>query len=164
MKRTAQEWIATLGLQPHVEGGYYRQILKADENVRNAKGELRALYTSIYFLLEDTNPSHFHRLQSDEVWYFHAGDSLTIHLILPDGEYKTILLGTDLQNGAQLQAVVPKGAIFGSSIEDGEYALVSCMVLPGFEYADFELFERNALLAQYPAHADIIRKLTRATQ
>lgn len=161
MKKIAQEWITALELEPHVEGGYYRQVLKAQETVLNAHHEERPLYTSIYFLLEHDNPSHFHRLQSDEVWYFHAGDTLTIHLILPNGDYQTILLGTDFQNGAQLQAVVPKGTIFGSSVEDGAYAVVSCMVAPGFDYADFELFEREDLLVQYPAHVDIIKRLTR---
>lgn len=161
MRKTAAEWIEALALQPHVEGGYYREILKSNKIINHNDKENRSLYTSIYFLLEKNNPSNFHRLTSDEVWYFHAGDELTIHLIFPDGTYQTIQLGYDSQSGAQLQALVPSGTIFGSSIEKGEYALVSCMVAPGFEYEDFELFEREALLAQYPQHRAIITQLTR---
>lgn len=110
------------------------------------------------FILEDKNPSNFHRLHSDEVWYFHDGDSLTVHCIYPDGEYKAVKLGK--AEGEVLQFEVPKGVIFGSSVDQG-FALVSCMVAPGFDFREFYLFKEKELLDLYPAHGDIIKKLTK---
>src|SRR5699024_3908517 len=107
----------------------------------------------------DLNPSHLHQLTADEVWYYHAGHSLTIHTISKSGEYEAIKLGTDVENGEVLQALVPKGTIFGSSVEnEGEYALVSCMVAPGFEFDDFKLFTQDELIERFPQHEDIIRR------
>lgn len=159
--QSANYWIEKLELTAHQEGGYYHQVLKSPTTYEGPEQVIgvRALYTSIYFLLTDENPSRFHRLTADEVWYFHEGAPLTIHLLHPDGRYETIQLGKDIEAGQQLQAVVPKNVIFGSSVET-DYALVSCMVAPGFEYEDFELFKRADLLATYPEHADIITRLT----
>ncbi len=156
----AKDWIQQLDLTPHVEGGYYRQVVKSKDLTKNSQGEDRAQYTSIYFLLEKDNPSNFHRLTSDEIWYYHHGEELTIHTIDPQGNYETIRLGPDVSSGAVLQAVVPKGVIFGSSVESG-FAVVSCAVAPGFEYEDFELFSREELFGDYPEHAAIIERLTR---
>ena len=157
----ANYWIETLELSAHQEGGFYRQMLKAASAYpeKTASGGERALYTSIYFLLTEDNPSRFHRLTADEVWYFHEGAPLTIHLIHPDGRYEQIELGRDIEAGQHLQAVVPKNVIFGSSVAS-DFALVSCMVAPGFEYEDFELFKRADLLTTYPDHAQIITQLT----
>ena len=152
--KSSQYWVEHLKLERHVEGGYYRQVLKSKDRHDN-----RALYTSIYFLLEHGNPSHLHQLTADEVWYYHAGHSLTIHTISKSGEYEAIKLGTDVENGEVLQALVPKGTIFGSSVEnEGEYALVSCMVAPGFEFDDFKLFTQDELIERFPQHDDIIRR------
>lgn len=151
-------WVRLLDLEPHLEGGYYRQVYKADDNFKDH----RKLYTSIYFLLTADNPSRFHRLTADEIWYFHAGQALTVHMIDPDGTYTTAQLGHDLAAGQALQYCVPKGSIFGSTVEEtGGFALVSCMVAPGFEYEDFELFDRADLLTTYPDHAAIITRLTK---
>lgn len=158
--KSADYWIEQLNLIPHVEGGYYQQMLKSDLEYTTADKTPRALYTSIYFLLTAANPSHFHRLTADEVWYFHEGASLTIHLVSPEGNYDTIKLGHNPDAGEVLQAVVPRGFIFGSTVAE-DYALVSCMVAPGFEYHDFELFTRQELLATYPEHQAIIQRLTR---
>ncbi|TCD46225.1 cupin [Streptococcus sp. X16XC17] len=153
--RSANKWIKELSMGAHIEGGYFKEVLKSADKIEN-----RALYTSIYFLLEEDNPSHFHRLTADEVWYFHDGEPLTIHMIHPDGSYEAVQLGKEISAGQVLQYCVPKGTIFGSSV-DGNYALVSCMVASGFEYSDFELFERTQLLKDYPEYADVIEKLTR---
>lgn len=152
--QTVEYWIEQLQLEGHQEGGYFKQILKS-----HSTHDGRALYTSIYFLLTSSNPSHFHRLTADEVWYFHEGAPLTVHMIYPDGRYETIELGKDIVAGQQLQAIVPKNVIFGSTVEE-KYALVSCMVSPGFEYEDFELFKQDELLTAYPEHREIIERLT----
>ncbi|HEW7195899.1 TPA: cupin domain-containing protein [Streptococcus pneumoniae] len=154
-----EDLIRTLELAPHIEGGYFRQTKKASDTI-NLAGKGRALYTSIYFLLEETNPSHFHRLTADEIWYFHAGSPLTVHMITADGHYEAVTLGLDISKGQQLHYCVPKGTIWGSTV-DKDDALVSCLVVPGFEFEDFELFERADLLATYPEHKEMIEHLTR---
>lgn len=158
--KTADEWVQSLGLLAHTEGGYYKEVLKSQANTINDVGDSRPLYTSIYFLLEHDNPSHFHRLKADEVWYFHDGVPLTIHMIDTNGDYQTITLGRDTDKGQVLQALVSKGVIFGSSVEEIDaYSLVSCMVSPGFDYRDFELFDQENLIERYPQHHEIIKKL-----
>src|SRR5699024_4856405 len=152
--KSSQYWVEHLKLERHVEGGYYRQVLKSKDSHDN-----RELYTSIYFILEHGNPSHLQQLTANEVWYYHAGHSLTIHTISKSGEYEAMKLETDVENGEVLQALVPKGTIFGSSVEnEGEYALVSCMVAPGFEFDDFKLFTQDELIERFPQHEDIIRR------
>lgn len=81
-------------------------------------------------------------------------------MITPDGHYEAVTLGLDLSKGKRLHYCVPKGTIFGSTVEK-DYALVSCLVAPGFEFDDFELFKREDLLATYPEHQAIIERLTR---
>ena len=154
-------WIDHYNMAGHEEGGFFYQVLKYDQTIQLEGQQPRALYTSIYFLLTSNNPSRFHRLTADEVWYYHYGSPLTVHMITPEGDYQQVTLGTDVEKGQVLQAVVPKNTIFGSSVEeDDSYALVSCMVSPGFEYDDFELFKRSDLLEAYPDYSDIIHRLT----
>lgn len=161
-KQTAADWVKKLALEPHVEGGYFREVYESDQSTKAIDGTDRKLYTSIYFLLEHLNPSHFHRLTVDEIWYFHAGAPLTIHMIHPNGTYETVELGIDLPEGPRLQYQVPAGVIFGSSVERAQgFSVVSCMCGPGFTYEDFELFSTAALLKDYPEHQEIIEYLTR---
>ncbi|MGV3112779.1 cupin domain-containing protein [Staphylococcus pettenkoferi] len=141
----AKRWVEQLGLNAHPEGGYYKEIIK-DES----RPSERPAYTSIYFLLTQSNISHFHRIDSDEIWYYHAGDSLTVHMIHPDGKYEKVTIGPNIDQGDVLQYVVPKGTIFGSNIEVGDYALVGCMCQPGFDFNQFELFSKETLNDQYP--------------
>jgi hypothetical protein len=164
-KSKIQSLISNLGLVSHPEGGYYKNTFESKERISdnelsvNFEGQ-RKLYTSIYFLLTSEEVSHFHRLKSDELWYFHAGSPLTIHIIHENGEYEEIKLGMNLEKGEVPQALVPKNSIFGSSVlEKDTYSLVGCMVSPGFEFKDFELFTQDELLLNYPQHEEIILKL-----
>lgn len=151
----AEYYIKQLGLEPHPEGGYFKSTFASEESVSSRK-----LYTSIYFLLGADDVSHFHRLKSDELWYFHGGSSLLVHVIDEDGNYVEHKVGLDIENGETPQVLVPKNSIFGSSVmEIGSFSLVGCMVAPGFEYEDFELFTQSELLDKYPQHEPIIRKL-----
>lgn len=138
-----KKWCEALELIPHPEGGFYRQTEKHSQQIE-ANGRSRALYTSIYFLLTEESPSHFHH-----------GESLTVHCLHPDGSYEAIHLGLDIAAGERLHAVVPAGTIFASSVLK-DAALVSCLVAPGFDFADFELFTQAELLADYPAYEEII--------
>lgn len=159
MIKSADYYIEKLALEPHPEGGYYKSSFTADESIE-AFGTTRKLYTNIYFLLKSGEVSHFHRLKSDEVWYYHGGSSLIIHIIDEDGDYRELKLGLNLEAGEQPQAIVRKNSIFGSSvIEEDSFSLVGCMVSPGFDFADFELFNQQELLIQYPQHAKIIQRL-----
>lgn len=164
--QAARYWIDHLGLEPHPEGGYFRQTYRAERIIpREALSGFtgpRAASTAIYFLLEGKNFSAFHRLQSDEVWHFYAGSPLTIHVIEPSGSYSEISLGNDPDAEQVFQAVVPAGCWFASHVADwNSWALVGCTVAPGFDFADFEIAEREELLKRYPQHREIIERLTR---
>ena len=164
----ARHWIDRLHLQPHPEGGYYRETYRAPLILPYAAlpshGGDRSASTAIYFLLAGDEFSAFHRIRSDELWHFYAGSGLLVHVITPAGEYEQLLLGNNAAAGEQFQTVVPAGCWFGSSLRDssaGTYALVGCTVAPGFDFVDFEMAKRNELLAQYPQHRAIIERLTR---
>jgi uncharacterized protein len=161
----AQYFVSKLGLEPHPEGGFYKETFQSTEMITDQELTVqfegqRKLYTSIIFLLTSNNVSHFHRLKSDELWYYHAGSPLTIHIIDEKGEYHGIHLGLNIDKGEVPQALVPKNSIFGSSIMDEDtFSLVGCMVSPGFEFKDFELFTQEDLLSKYPSCKDVIMKL-----
>ncbi len=162
---TADYFIKNLNMTPHPEGGFYKEIYASEENItsNDLKVEFegsRILWTSIYFLLRDGEVSNFHRLKSDEMWYYHSGSPLTIYMISPEGEFFTEQLGLDIENGEKPQILVPKNYIFGSAMNNKGYALVGCMVSPGFEFKDFELLKRSELIEKYPQHQQIILKLT----
>lgn len=160
------ELIERLQLTPHPEGGWFRETYRAPESViasalpRRFTGE-RSISTAIYFLLEAGQCSHLHRIRSDEVWHFYAGDPLDVVEIDAMGGLKTTRLGGDLGAGAVYQHMVPAGVWFGAApAEGGRFALVGCTVAPGFDFADFELADQAKLLAEYPRHQDWIRRLT----
>ncbi|WP_423821740.1 cupin domain-containing protein [Salinisphaera sp. SPP-AMP-43] len=163
---TADDYIRRLDLQPHPEGGYYRQTYQAAEKLSAAAlperySGARAVSTAIYFLLRDRDVSHLHRLASDEVWHHYAGAPLLVHVIDVNGEHRAHVLGKDLASGARPQLVVPRGAWFGAELQQtGSFALVGNTVAPGFDFEDFELAERPALSAQFPQHASVIERLT----
>ncbi|MCE9615450.1 MAG: HAD-IIA family hydrolase [Lentisphaerae bacterium] len=159
----AGRWIRELQLDRHPEGGYFRETYRAAESIPASAlpgryGGTRSFATSIHFLLEGRDFSAFHRLQSDEVWHFHAGDGLRLHLIAPDGAYQEIRLGLD----AHLQAVVPATCwVAAEPVSPAAYALVGCTVAPGFTFTDFELGRRADLHQRFPVHFALIDRLTR---
>ena len=165
--KDATYWRATLGLEPHPDGGYYRETYRS--NAWLPQGSLpegfsgpRQASTAIYFLLDGRGFNHMHRLKSDEMWHFYTGSSLTIHIILEDGANSQIRLGPETEAGQAFQRVVPAGCWFGATVDDPEsFSLVGCTVAPGFDFEDFEMGNRGHLLARYPQHAAIIQRLTR---
>jgi len=124
---TAAEIIALLGLERHPEGGWYRQTFSAD----NPGG--RAHSTLIHFLLEAGDRSHWHRVDSTEVWHWYAGAPLELKV-----EKTTLILGNDLAAGQRPQGVVRRGA-WQAARSLGDWTLAGCTVAPGFEFAHFEL-------------------------
>lgn len=165
--KSAAEWVRELMLEPHPEGGYFRQTYRSDlmiagEALPPGFAGARAASTAIYFLLEGKNFSAFHRLRSDEVWHFYAGSTLAVQVIDREGKCSTILLGNDPGAGQVFQAVVPAGCWFASHVADWKsWALVGCTVAPGFDFADFEMAKRAELVREYPAHREMIERLTR---
>ena len=129
--------IQKLSLQPHPEGGFYKETYRSIDTCLDGS---RNLQTAIYFLLTSDNVSHFHRIKSDEIWYFHDGQTLEIIEIDSNGNETITRLGKDILNGEVLQHVVPAGIWFGARLaEHSEYCLVGCQVSPGFDFKDFEL-------------------------
>jgi predicted cupin superfamily sugar epimerase len=160
MPATAQYWIDHLNLQPHPEGGYYKEIFRSVNGViREGSDTVKQACTSIYYLLEGKDFSGFHRLASDELWYFHKGAGLHIHVI-NDGAHQIIEL-SDSDTGS-LQAIIPPNTWFASEIPFGDgFALVSCAVAPGFDFAEFEMAKQAELVAQYPQHKAVLERLCR---
>ncbi len=123
--------IAELALQPHPEGGWYRETWR--------EGEGRGHATAIYFLLEAGQRSHWHRVDAAELWLFHAGSPLALSIAPDDqGPIETITLGGDVARGERPQGLVPASWWQSAEAKQG-WALVSCVVAPGFDFAAFEL-------------------------
>lgn len=162
------ELIASLGLEPHPEGGHYRETFRSAlrlpaEALPDAFPGPRAAATAIYFLLEAGSFSALHRIASDELWFFHAGDPLEVSgfdpAAPPDAPATTWRLGPP---PADFSATVPAGWLFGARVAPGgRWSLVSCVVAPGFDFADFTMPSRGDLLAAHPRHAELITRLTR---
>jgi predicted cupin superfamily sugar epimerase len=171
MNFTAQAYIEALQLLPHPEGGFYKETYRSDCTVQpqpatslssSQLAPVRAASTGIYFLLEHGNFSAFHRIASDEMWHFYAGDALEVLELLETGELVTTLLGMTLAKGETFQHVVKANTWFASRVvEGGAFALVGCTVAPGFDFSDFQLADRVELSRQYPIHREVIATLTR---
>jgi predicted cupin superfamily sugar epimerase len=158
---TAIELINNLKLQPHPEGGYYKETYRSKETTTNKNGNQRNVCTAIYFLLENNEKSHFHRIQSDELWFFHLGQSLEIIYIL-ENEIKTISLGNNMHDGDVLFCKIPANTWFGCKVKLNQgFSLVSCTVAPGFDFNDFELAKRENMIQDFPNLKLIIDEFTR---
>jgi predicted cupin superfamily sugar epimerase len=164
--------VATLDLAPHPEGGFYRETYRAPLLLpRAALGEAfggdRNACTAIYFLVPRGTFSALHRIAADEVWHHYAGAPLEVLSISAEGELERVVVGKDLAAGERPQHVVRAGAWFGSRMPDavpperGAWSLVGCTVAPGFDFADFELGDRAALVRAFPQHRALIEALTR---
>jgi predicted cupin superfamily sugar epimerase len=160
------------------QGGYFRETYRSPVQVETEAGS-RPLSTAILYLLTDNEPSRIHRLRSDELWLFHAGMAAELVLLGPTTpEYQAVCLSSP-------QAFVPADRWMGARVMSEEEAdwgigraperrwtpdrrvnhelrwtLVSCVVTPGFEYADFELGDRDALLKKFPRAKREILALT----
>ena len=165
--RSAQYWREKLQLSNHIEGGSFRQVYKSDLELpqsvlSDAHKGTRSAATSIYFLLEFGEFSAFHRIASDELWHFYDGDGLVIYEIKPNGSLVKHLLGKDMEQGESLQVLIPAGSWFASRVEiERGFTLCGCTVSPGFDFADFELANRDQLISAYPEHSALISSLTR---
>jgi uncharacterized protein len=189
VRPTAAQMAASLGLQPHPEGGYYLETYRASQTLGTPNGE-RPASTAIVFLVTEGSVSRLHRLSSDELWIYQGGLPLELVTISPEGALETRVLG-DLEEIVRSrdhaapprdafpvglpagsldwlsQALVPAGSWQGARLAGGPHlpadhawALVSCVVTPGFDFADFEIGGREALVAAFPQHAKVIGALS----
>jgi predicted cupin superfamily sugar epimerase len=159
--QNAAYWIKHLNLQPHPEGGFYKEVFRSEMEVtRLSSTERKRALTSIYYLLGQNDFSGFHRIASDELWYFHKGSTLLIHAIDLNGNYSAHEL-SDTASGS-LSVAIKAGLWFASEIPSKTgFALVSCAVAPGFEFGEFEMAKKHNLLALYPHHHIILDKFCR---
>lgn len=160
LESRSQYLINHLQLQPHIEGGYYRRFYQNSKEI-TIGNKVRPLSTSILYLLEGEATSHFHRLQSDELWFFHEGCDIILHQFDEHYLYKTSKLGTATSE-THPQLLISGGVIFGAELSDkSSYALVSCMVSPGFDFNDYELLSTETLVNKNNKYRDLILRINR---
>jgi predicted cupin superfamily sugar epimerase len=156
-----KELIAALRLQPHPEGGLFAELYRDPDWVKHPKnGQMRPMFTLIHFLLPAKTFSALHRVAQAEAWHHLEGDPVEIHTLTPEGTHALTVIGKNVAAGEKPQFVVRAG-LWQAAVPRGDtYALVGCTVAPGFEFADFEMPSRDALLAAFPQHADLVKRLT----
>ncbi len=155
-------FIDKLGLEKHPEGGYFKEVYRSNEVLEKLPKRFtgqRNIATSIYFLLNGNDKSHFHKIKSDETWHFYQGSSICIHMIDSDGNYSKALVGNNLNVGEQFQFTVPKNVWFAAELIDkSSFGLCGCSVAPGFDFADFELAKANELHIICPNQSELIKE------
>jgi hypothetical protein len=164
---TPEQLVKHLELEPHPEGGFYKEMYRSEAKLlgsllaKDLEGD-RNFSTAIYFLIEKENFSALHKIKSDEIWHFYAGDALEVMEISNSGQLKITLVGNKLDQGEVFQYTVKANTWFGSRVKSGgTYSLVGCTVSPGFDFRDFEMAKRNDLLEKFPEHKGIIEQMTR---
>ncbi|PJJ80090.1 cupin domain-containing protein [Mucilaginibacter auburnensis] len=157
----AHYWVKHLHLHPHPEGGFYKEVYRSAKQVtRNPAGGLKQALTSIYYLISGKDFSGFHKIESDEIWYFHKGIPFHIHVIDSNGVLTTHEL-SDEPSG-NMQVIVEAGQWFAAELTDQSgYGLASCAVAPGFEFTEFKMAKKAEVIEQYPHHAEIFERLCR---
>lgn len=155
--------INSLQLEGHPEGGFYKEMHRASAQIRDANGNSNNAYSSIYYLLSGHDFSAWHRIQSDETWFFHLGCDIAIHYFDEHKTLTTTQLG--LESG-QFQATIPAGTWFAAKpVRADSFSLVSCVVGPAFTFTEFEMGKRQTLLDAFGTtahHIDAIEAFTRA--
>ena len=163
---TAETIIKKLQLQPHPEGGYFKETYRSQgsipqEHLAKEYQGSRNYATSIYFLLTSDTFSAFHKINQDEIWHFYDGSPILLHMISPEGNYSKVYIGKEIEKGQQPQYVVPGGYWFAAEvISEGSFAFVGCTVAPGFDFNDFDLPNREDLIEKFPQHERLIASLT----
>jgi uncharacterized protein len=159
---SAAEVADRLAMHPHREGGYFRETYRSPLQTATEAGR-RWFCTSILYMLTATDPSRFHRLRFDEVWFFHAGSPVEMVFLDPP---ETLIVGPEapqaLAPGGRWMAarIAARPGTASPPVAGPEWALVGCVVSPGFEYEDFEAGKQGDLLVTHPEAADYIRALS----
>ena len=138
------DWARHLDLAPHPEGGLFRETWRSELTIGAPAlppdyTGARSAGTAILFLLMPGQQSAWHTVHSAELWFFHRGSPLLLEVGADRDTAGTVLLGADVAAGEQPQALVPPGHWQRARPRDDEPTLVSCVVVPGFDFADFAL-------------------------
>ena len=164
----ADDIIKLLRLEPlDREGGFYRETYRSREKI--PRSALPSVYrsdkhfgTAIYYLVTSDTFSALHRVHGDEVFHFYLGDPVIMLQLYPEDGGRKIVLGNDIARGQNLQYAVPGGVWQGLCLmEGGRFALLGTTMVPGFDYEDFELGDREQLAKLFPLYAELIGRLTR---
>ena len=166
---TAEEVIKKLNLKPlPEEGGYYRETYRSNDKglptslVGIDKPGKRNIATAIYYLVDEESFSALHKIKSDEIFHFYAGDTVEMFQIDTNGKGRIIELGSNFMDGQEPQVLVTRGHWQGLRLKKGgRWALLGTTVSPGFEFEDFEVGKRDSLLKAFPQHTDHIMRFTR---
>jgi len=163
---TAEQIIKMLDLEPHPEGGYYRETYRSEEGIPEqglpeGYSGPRCFSTAIYYLLTPDTRSRMHRLASDEIFHFYLGDPVIWVLLFPGGDVRKVTMGSLVERGHRLQSAVPAGTWFGGFLADGgTFGLMGTTMAPGFDEDDFTLGKRDELLKEWPSAEKEILRLT----
>jgi predicted cupin superfamily sugar epimerase len=153
MHKRAQDLISEFRLQPHPEGGYFREIFRSANKVQPFdERSARSALTTIYFLLVKGQHGRWHRVGSDEAWHFYEGDSLEIYWIDGEDMVHRDVLGTGTSN-VHPMCVVPAGC-WQAARPLGEFSLLGCTVAPGFEFQDFEMVSEGSAMLKHITSLD----------
>ena len=157
----ASNYIKKFGMRPHHKHRFYVRSGRSEKTFipEHFKTE-RPYWDSIYYLLEPGQILRFHHLNCDELWFYHDGDSMTLHYITEDRQLVSRKLGANIDAGESPFLAIPAGVIFGAEASWDKYSLVSCVTVPGMLQEDFNVCDREDLTAKFPQLADIITRLT----
>ncbi len=155
--------IERLDLKPHPEGGFYKEMHRSKKHIKDvSSGEDKNAYTSIYYLLSGRDFSAWHRVQSDETWFYHLGCDMQIYYFDESQALQQCQLGLESMN---LQITIPANTWFSAKpLDEDAFCLVGCAVAPGFEFSAFELAQREDFLAMFGTtqeNVEVIRAFTR---
>lgn len=164
----ADDIIRILKLEPLAgEGGYYRETYRSRGKI--PQHDLPSTYqgdkhfgTAVYYLVTPGAFSALHRLPGDEIFHFYLGDPVIMLQLYPEDGGRKVILGNDIERGQNLQVEVPGGVWQGLCLmEGGKFALMGTTMVPGFDYEDFELGNREQLKILFPSFPQLIERLTR---
>jgi predicted cupin superfamily sugar epimerase len=163
----ANEVMRLLKLVKHPEGGWFRETYRSEETISSSAlpqryGSPRSFSTNIFYLITEVGFAAIHRVTSDEMFHFYLGDPAVLTIISPRGELTEICLGSGIQDGQVLQAMVPRDHWQGIYVKPGgSWSLLGATVAPGFDFQDFYQPGREEMFKLYPQHEATIMQLTR---
>ena len=159
----ADELIEKLSLVPLPLGGFYAESMHAKTTVKPLDGsgrEVRDAYSVIYLLLRGSDINAWHKMKSEETYFYHKGSHIILHMITEDGKYDKQIIGDPtVDSKAHFHYHVPKNVWFALELEDkSSYCVFSEAAGPGFEYEDCEVGEKEKMLGMFPQHKEIVEK------
>ncbi|XP_067660269.1 uncharacterized protein [Haliotis asinina] len=158
--------VERLGLKPHPEGGFFSENWRSERSVTVSEPDFRAVRSAgsnIYYLLEEGDFSAWHWLKEEQIYYWHAGGKAKVHTIDNSGTLTTISLCDVLQDAdCVYETIMPHSTwIAIEAIQGSGFVLIGDAAFPGFDFKDWKLGRATDLIRDFPAHSDIIKRLTR---